>query len=121
MTLLLDMILMGHESVGSFALSSSKTNLAIMGVGAIKQEIEDTLNRDLVPKLMRINGLSTTNMPQYRLGDVESPDLVELGDFIVKMANSGFQMFPTVTGEREREVLRLANLPQSDVETITEA
>ena len=115
MTILADVILMGHEQVGSFALASSKTNLFAAGLGGLLDEIQDTLNRHLVPRVMRLNAMPVDAMPQFRHGDIESIDLVELGDYVSKLAASGFQLFPTESGELERELLRAAGLPESDV------
>jgi hypothetical protein len=112
MTMLADVILIGHEKVGSHALASSKTTLFAAGIGALLGDMVDTLNRHLVPRLMRLNGLPTdARMPQFRHGDIESIDLAELGEWINKLSGAGMAIFPTEDGKLERELMRLANLP----------
>ena len=115
MTVLADVILLGHEKVGSFALASSKTNLFSAALGAFLDDIAAVLNRHLVPRLLRLNGMAVQNPPQFRHGDVESIDLAELGDYITKLAGAGFPLFPTESGELERELLRAANLPSDEL------
>jgi len=115
MTVLADVILLGHEKVGSFALASSKTTLFSAALGAFLDDIASTLNRHLVPRLLRLNGMNVTNPPKFVHGDVENIDLNELGDYIQKLAGAGFPLFPTESGELERELLRLANLPSEEI------
>lgn len=116
MTMLADVILLGHEKVGSFALASSKTNLFAAGIGGLLDDKYDTLNRHLVPRLMRVNGMPTDErMPSFRHGDIESIDLSELADFLNKLTASGMPVFPTESGELERELLRMAGLPNEEL------
>ena len=119
-TIMADVLLLGHEAVGSFALASSKTNLFATGVGGLLDNVETTLNRHLVPRLMRLNGFSLSTMPSFRHGDIESINLAELGNYITQLANAGFPLFPTESGELERDLLRSANLPDDGVDNLAE-
>jgi hypothetical protein len=112
MSILADVILLGHEKVGSFALASSKTNLFAAGLNALLDDIESVFNRHLIPRLMVLNGMPAERAPMIRHGDVETPDLDVLGDYVSKLAGAGMPLFPTDDGELERELLRAANLPQ---------
>jgi hypothetical protein len=116
MTILADVILIGHEKVGSFSLASAKTNLFSAGLGALLDDIEDCFNRDLLPKLMLLNGRDPARAPMLAHGDVETPDLEVLGNYITKMAGAGMPLFPTEDGELERHLLRAANLPEQAAE-----
>lgn len=111
MSILMDVIMIGHEQVGSFALASSKTNLLGISIGALLDSIEEVHNRDLVPRLMDLNGRPPDRAPVLRHGDIETPDLEVLGNFIDKLAGAGLDLFPSKTGELERFVLRAANMP----------
>lgn len=115
MSILADVILIGHEQVGSYALSSTKSNLFAAGLNALLDDIEATINRHLIPRLMALNGLPPEQAPMLRHGDVETPDLAVLGEYVAKLAGSGMQLFPTEDGELEKELLRVASLPTSDV------
>lgn len=109
MTVLADFILLGHEKVGSFALSSDKTNLFGVALGAWLDSIAEVFNRNAVPILFKLNGLGTENLPKIIHGDIESVPLDELGNYIQKLANAGFPLFPNK--ELEDTLLRFANLP----------
>ncbi len=112
MTTLTDVIMIGHEGVGSFALASSKTNLLSTALGAYLDVIQDVLNRHLVPRLFRWNGIQTTDgLPQFRHGDIEAVDMTELADYIQKISMAGAPLFPSADGELERYLLENAGLP----------
>ena len=109
MTVLADFILLGHEKVGSFALSSDKTNLFSVALGAWLDDIAETFNRKAVAQLFRLNGFRTDRLPKIVHGDIESVPLDELGEYISKLAGAGFPLFPNE--ELENQLLRAANLP----------
>lgn len=109
MTVLADFILLGHEKVGSFALSSDKTNLFSVALGAWLDSIMEVFNRKAVPQLFAINGFKTDGLPKLVHGDIESVPLSELGTFITQLAGAGFPLFPNE--DLENHLLRVANLP----------
>jgi hypothetical protein len=113
MTTLADVILLGHEKVGSFALASSKTNLLSYALGAWLDEVGDVITTHLYPRLARWNGFDPRLMPKLVHGDVESVDLAELGDYIAKLAGAGAPLF---NGDPQQElykhVLAQAGLPE---------
>lgn len=114
MSVLADVILLGHEKVGSFALADSKTNLFTVGLGALLDDIRDVLNRHLVPRLMRMNGFKVEKYPKFQHSDLETVDLVALGDYITKLASAGAPLFPSEEGKLERHLYRVAGLPEPD-------
>jgi hypothetical protein len=109
MTVLADFILLGHENVGSFALSSDKTNLFSVALGAWMDSICQVFNRKAVPQLFALNGYSTENLPKIVHGDIESIPLSDLGEYINKLSGAGYPLFPNK--ELEDELLRVAGLP----------
>lgn len=111
MTLLADVILMGHEQVGSFSLASSKTNIMAASLGAYADGIVDVLNRHLVPRFFALNGMDLTRLPTFVHGDIETRDLVEIGAFITALAGAGAPIFPSEDGALERKLLQFAGLP----------
>lgn len=107
---LADFILLGHESVGSFALSSDKTEMFAVALGSILDSIEDVLNRHAVPRLLKLNGLPVDElMPQFRHGDIEKPDLAALIQFVQGLANAGAPLFPDLV--LENHLRGIADLP----------
>lgn len=97
MTVLADFILLGHESVGSFALASSKTSLFALAIGAWLDTIAAVFNTYAVPRLFKANGMKVDELPQIKHGDIETPDLGELGNFLVAMSNAGVPLNPADT------------------------
>jgi len=109
MTVLADFVLLGHEKVGSFALSSSKTSLFATAIGAWLDEIKAVFNRHGIPRLFLLNGNRSGELPTLDYGDIETPDLTALGGYIREMAGAGAELFPD--GDLENHLRDLANLP----------
>jgi len=109
-TLLGDWILMGHEAVGSFALSSDKTEMFAVALGNILDSIEDVMNRIALPRLLALNGYPTDeHQPMMRHGDIEKPDLAELIQYVSGMSSAGAPIFPDLV--LENHLRELADLP----------
>lgn len=92
MTCMADFILLGHQSVGSFALSSDKTKMFSMAIGSYLDIICEVFNNQAIPALIDINGdhfAGITDYPYLTHGDVEDANLEKLGDFIHKMITCG--------------------------------
>lgn len=112
MTVLADFVLLGHQQVGSFALSSDKTELFSVAIGAFLDLICDVFNDQAIPRLIDLNGATfegITDYPKLTHGDVESPDLTELGTFIKDMTGVGVL---TPDENLEDYIRRAANLPE---------
>lgn len=110
MTVLADFIILGHNNrYGSFALASSKTHMFSVAIGGWLDAIADVFNRYAIPRLLEINGLAMENPPTLVHGDVEVPDLAELGAYIRNLTGAGFPVFPNE--EIERYLLKVAGLP----------
>lgn len=78
-TMLSDIVLIGGDKTGSFALADTKKSLLAAALEAQIQNIADTFNSFAVPKLFYYNkfaGLKET--PLITPGQVETPDLKEL-------------------------------------------
>jgi hypothetical protein len=110
MSVLADFILLGHESVGSFALSSDKTDLFAIAIGTFLDSIEDVINRYAVPRLFELNGMKQDNLPRIIHGDIEKPDLTELGGFITALVGAGFTL--SMDEDLENYLRESANLPE---------
>lgn len=115
MTVLADFILLGHEKVGSFALSSDKTDLFAVALGTILDVIQDVLNRFAVPRLWALNGWDPSKAPQFKHGDIEDPDLAALGAYLQSMAGIGMPLFPDE--DLEKYLRTIAHLPEKSDET----
>lgn len=109
-TVLGDFVLLGHERVGSFALSSDKTDLFAVALGAWLDMIADVFNRYAIPRLMLVNGMDIETLPSLQHGDIESPDLSALADYVTKLAAAGVPLFPDP--ELEDYLREVAHLPE---------
>lgn len=112
MTVLADFVLLGHQDVGSFALSSNKTHMFAMAICAYLDIICETFNNKAIPQLLAMNGdhfAGITDYPKLTHGDVEDTDLGPLGDFVAKMAAAGM----IVPDEEIEDYLReVSGLPE---------
>ena len=113
-SMLADMIFLGHEAVGSFALASSKTNILSTSLGGYLIAIADIVNRRMVPFLWRVNALPEALMPCFVHGDVESVDLAELGGFVQQYAQAGFDVL-----DLESYLRQAAGLPEKSRPIVT--
>jgi len=92
MTVLADFVLLGHQQVGSFALSSDKTELFSMAVGAYLDIICEVFNNQAIPTLIDLNGehfSGITDYPTLEHGDIESADIQALAAYIKDMTGVG--------------------------------
>jgi len=95
MTVMADFLLLGHENVGSFALSSDKTSLFAIALGTILDSIADVINTKAVPRLFALNDFGDlTDLPKFVHDDVESPDLEALGSYIERLSGAAMPLFP---------------------------
>lgn len=116
MTILADFILLGHEKVGSFALSSDKTDLFAVALGAVLGVIRDTCNSQLVSDLFAVNGKELEALPKLEHGDIEKRALLEVAEAMSKLAGTGMELFPDPV--LDAHVRNLAGLPPRDEETL---
>ena len=116
MSVLADFILVGHESVGSYALHTDKTGIFRAALNAIVKSIADTLNRHAVPRLFELNGWKPDELPKFEPTDVDPPDLEQLASFISATAGAGMQWFPDA--ELEKFIRDIARLPEMTDETM---
>ena len=95
MSVLSDFILLGHENVGSFALSSDKTSLFSVALGSLLSMIEDVFNTYAVPRLFAMNPeFKLDELPRLKHGDIEQPDLAALAQWIGALTAAGETLFP---------------------------
>lgn len=115
MTMLADFIVLGHNNrYGSMALSSSKTHMFAIALGGWLQSIAGVFNRYGIPRLLEVNGMDTEHPPELEFEDIELPDLNELGTYIYKLSQAGFQLFPNVP--LEKKLMTAASMPTEDME-----
>ena len=120
MTVLADFIFLGHQQVGSFALSSDKTELFSMAIGAYLDITRETFNSQGIPQLIDVNGShfdGITDYPKLAHGDIENADIQKLAAYIKDMTGVGILVPDDGLEDYVREA---AGLPErtSDTRTI---
>jgi hypothetical protein len=109
LTVLADFILLGHESVGSFSLESSRQRLFGLALDGYLFGIAEVINQHEVPRLWRYNGWRTNRLPRWVPKPSQPVNLAELGAYIGQLAGAGFPLFPDQ--ELERHLKQVARLP----------
>lgn len=113
MSMMADFIMLGHEAVGSKALAATKISLFTAALSSFLDNAGAEIDRVAVPTLMRFNGFPLDLAPTFQHGDVENVNLEELGDFIQKIAGTGFNPLATVAAQKA--IMDMAKLPNEDV------
>lgn len=115
-SVLADFVMLGQQSVGSFALADNKTQIFAMAVGTYLDVICEVFNNQAIPRLIDINGdhfKGITDYPKMVHGDIDEPDLTQFATFVKEMVSVGV----LVPDEGlEAEVRRIGRLPEK-VET----
>ena len=106
LALMTDVLIVGHEKVGSFALASSKTSLLSTALGGIMDIVTEGINRQGMPRIWRVNGFPLETMPTLVHGDIEYANLEEVANFILRLSQAGFQV-----DDLEPEVRRRTGFP----------
>ena len=94
MTIMADFILLGHSGGGSHGLSDSKTGLFRASLRSWLDSIAEVINRFELPRLFALNGMNASALPKLVPGEVDPPNLQELGNFIQKLVGAGMPLFP---------------------------
>lgn len=115
-SVLADFIFLGQGSSGSWALSSDKTELFATAIGTYLGTIRDTMNRVVLRRLWAINGMPYDTLPILQHGDIEKPNLGELGAFIGAMSGAGATLFPD--RDLENSLRQTAGLPPAPEEGV---
>jgi len=120
MTVLAEFVLLGMDTVGSFALASSKTHLFSKAVKGILDDIQETLNRFAVSSLFKANPEFTEeDWPRLEAGDVETPQLDEVANYVQKLTMSGLLTPDRALEEKLRAIADLPELPNDNIDLNT--
>ena len=94
---LADFVMLGTNDRGSFALSKSKADLFLKALEGYLDAIASVLNRQLVPTLMRWNGMNEEDAPKIMHGRVAPTDLAELGAYLHRIRALGLNLMDEAT------------------------
>ena len=90
MVVLADFILLGHEKIGTQALSVTKAQLFATALQAWVDSIAEVFNRHAIPRLLHLNPrFRVRQLPQLEPGEVEAIDMRELAEVIRQLTGAG--------------------------------
>lgn len=110
MALLADFILLGHEKVGSFSLSSDKTDMFAVSLAAYLEAVLEVFNCHAIPRLLMLNGFKFVEAPKLVHGDIEKPDMEALTKALMNLAGAGL-LIPDEEGKLQNHMLDQLGLP----------
>ncbi len=91
---LADVILLGHEKVGSYSLGETKADFFTMALECFLDHVASVFNRHAIPRLLSLNGISIQSAPQLVHSGLKKLDLTAIGTFIRDTTGAGLQFFP---------------------------
>ena len=93
-SLLTDFMLLGHEKIGTQALSVSKIEVFRESVNALNDSICEVMNRHLIPRLLRVNAMRPQLAPKLVGLVPKDRDLGVLGKFVKDVFDAGLLTTP---------------------------
>jgi hypothetical protein len=117
-SLLADFILIGQDAVGSYAMVDVKSDLFGIAMDTVLDLICEPLNHYGIPRLLRINGMSTEEPPRIAHSSAGRLDLEKVGAFFRDLAAAGAAI--PWTEELFGELFKEAGLPATFRDTAVE-
>lgn len=115
-TMLSDLVLIGGEKTGSFALADTKKSLLSTALEAQLQNIADVFNNYAVPKLFKYNTFpGLKEYPRVAPGQLITPDFKELA---LLLRATGLDISQDM--ELMNYIRKVSNLPQMDEKLFNE-
>lgn len=115
-TMLSDIILIGNNKAGSFALADTKQSMLAAALQAQLQNIADVFNSKAVPDLFSYNSFSNlTGLPKIVPGNIQTPSLKELALVLRSMGLN-------IAGDMKLQnyLRHILGMPELDKETFEE-
>jgi len=102
MVLLTEVMLLGSDAMGSYALSKDKTELLVVGLGAMLDSMYQALREQCLTELVTLNGWPAELTPTIKHGKIEAPNIADLGSFLTATSAAGL----IIPGEASEEWAR---------------
>jgi len=93
MSIMADVMFIGHEGAGSLALSRTKEAMLTSGVQSLLDEVRTILNNFAVPRLFRING-DAAPFPMLSTTPIERQDPGDFVANVLSLSQSGMPLWP---------------------------
>jgi hypothetical protein len=101
MSMLQDVLLLGHTRVGTQALASEKRDLSEVALSTWLDEIADVFNAHAVPRLLALNGLPLEDAPRVMPGDLRKSDVQQFAEAAKNLSAAGIDILAPGDGEVE--------------------
>jgi hypothetical protein len=100
-TLLADIVFLGADKSGSFALADVKKSLLAYALESQLLNMANVINKFAIPRLIKLNSfVGYTDYPKAIPGEIETPDMLNLAEAMSKFAELGMKFFPQPKLER---------------------
>jgi len=106
-----DILIMGQNNTGSFALAEAKNSLTGSSAEAMLRSIVEVLNTDLVRHTYELNGWDTSRMAVLDFDGLETDSLDEIGKFYQRLGATGFLPKTLAVVNHALEVAGIDKLP----------
>lgn len=94
-TLLADIVMLGADKMGSFALAEVKSSLLSASLDTILKSIAEVFNRYAIPRLLKLNAFpGLTSYPKLTTSNVLVPSLTEIARYIQALSGAQMNLFP---------------------------
>lgn len=94
MTVLADVILLGHERVGSYAMAETKSDLLNAGIQSFVDDLAEEFTRSAIKRLVVLNGWDERLAPYLEAGQVSNLSTIELGTLLATLSGAGANLLP---------------------------
>jgi len=84
-----EILFIGSDGKGSMALSKDKSNNLFLNVNGTLDEMVETMTRDIIQPLWRLNGFDPELMPEFTHEDIAVRDAEQISNTLRNMASSG--------------------------------
>jgi hypothetical protein len=111
MAMLADFVMMGHERVGSLALSKDKVTLVGRLIASLVEGIAAIINQNAITRIYQLNGWSAVSKAHLVPGDLENADIKNMGVYVRNLMSVGAL---TPDPKLESALREFAGLPPQD-------
>jgi len=113
MSVLSQILLMGTDKVGSFALGQEHKNILLTAIDGWLNGIADVFNRFAIPKVFKLNNIKLKKNPQLAFEKLNTPDIAQLSESLSKLGGILGFIFPNEKDEKYlRSIIGLPPKPE---------
>lgn len=121
-TLLSDLVTLGSDKVGSYALAAVKKSLLATAIETILDSVAEEFNRKAIPQLLKFNPefANLVATPKLIHSEVETPDLNEIAMLLKAMGGAGMVLEDYKLQNYIREIASMPKLTEDEFNKLAE-